>query len=130
MPSLAQIEEQIKSLGAGVDLFLTKKEVKYLPTVLAEDEAVLYLTSGFLNGNSWLIVCTQKRVIFLDKGWLFGLQQLEIPLRKINSIRQKEGIIFGEIEIWDGANSMLIRNLAKRTVRPFVNAVNQAREAL
>jgi len=129
MPTLKEIQQQIKALG-DVDNFGTKKEIKYLPDILADDEMVLALTSGLMDGNTWLIVCTGKRVIFLDKGMIYGLKQRETPLERINSIEQKTGMIFGSIGIWDGAALMEIKNVMKKTVRPFVESVNRAREAL
>lgn len=126
---LEQIEQQIKRLGQ-VDTFGTKKEIKHLPEVLSPDETVLALTSGLMDGNTWLIVCTERRVIFLDKGLLYGLKQRETPLEKINSIEQKTGMLLGSIGIWDGAARMEIRNVMKQTVGPFVQAVNRAREAV
>lgn len=129
MPTLTEIQQQIKALG-DVDTFGTKKEIKYLPDILADDEAVLALTAGLMDGNTWLIVCTAKRVIFLDKGMIYGLKQRETPLEKINSIEQKTGMIFGSVGIWDGAALMEIKNVMKKTVRPFVEAVNRARDAL
>lgn len=43
----------VKDLGKDVDTFGTKKEINYLPEILANDEKILYLTSGSLNGNTW-----------------------------------------------------------------------------
>lgn len=129
MPTLKQVQRQIKALGE-VDTFGTKKEIRYLPEILTSEESVIALTSGLMDGNTWLIVCTQRRVIFLDKGMIYGLKQRETPLEKINSIEQKTGLIFGSIGIWDGAALMEIKNVMKKTVRPFVEAVNCARKAL
>jgi len=129
MPTLNEIQQQIKALG-DVDTFGTKKEIRYLPDVLANDETVLALTSGLMDGNTWLIVCTEKRVVFLDKGMIYGLKQRETPLERINSIEQKTGMIFGSIGIWDGAALMEIKNVMKKSVRPFVETVNRARDVL
>ena len=129
MPTRNEIKQQIKALG-NVDTFGTKKEIKYLPEILAEDEAVLALTSGLMDGNTWLIVCTGKRVIFLDKGMIYGLKQRETPLERITSIEQKTGMMLGSVGIWDGAARMEITCVMKKTVRPFVEAVNRARDAL
>ena len=52
------------------NMFGTKKEVSYLPEILNPDERVLGLISGFLDGNTWIIALTDRRVIFLDKGML------------------------------------------------------------
>lgn len=127
MKAIDAVQAEIKALGAYGD-FGTKKEIKSLPEILHDDEKICALTSGLMNGNTWLIVCTNKRVIFLDKGMIYGLKQVEIPLEKINSILQKTGIFFGEVHIWDGASKMEIRNCIKRTVKPFVDAVNKATE--
>ena len=130
MPSLEEVKKMINDLGDDVDTFGTKKEINHLPEILANDEKILYLTSGLLNGNTWLITCTNKRVIFLDKGLLYGLKQIETPLEKINSIQQKTGIIFGEIAIWDGSGKMVISQVMKKTVKPFVESVNKAIDAM
>ena len=129
MPTLEEVQAQIKVLGE-VDTFGTKKEIRYLPEILSNDETVLSLTSGLMDGNTWLIVCTERRVIFLDKGMIYGLKQRETPLEKINSVEQKTGMMFGSIGIWDGAAHMEIKNVMKKTVKPFVEAVNRAREGL
>lgn len=49
-----------------------RKEVKYLPNILRDDEEIYYVTSGRLQGNTWLITCTNKRLLFLDRGLFFG----------------------------------------------------------
>jgi len=130
MPSLEEVKKMINDLGSNVYTFGTKKEINHLPEILSNNEKILYLTSGFLNGNTWLITCTDKRVIFLDKGMVFGLKQIETPLEKINSIEQKTGLMFGEIAIWDGSSKMQITQIDKKTVKPFVEAVNKAIDAI
>jgi len=126
MPTLDEVKKMVKDLGKDVDTFGTKKEIKYLPEIMSDDEKILYLTSGLMDNNTWLITCTNKRVIFLDKGMVYGLKQVETPLERINSIQQKTGMMFGEIAIWDGSSKMEIKQVMKKTVKPFVAAVNQA----
>jgi hypothetical protein len=126
---IERVRMMIDSLGKDVDMFGTKKEIKYLPEILKDDEIILYLTSGMEGGNTWLITCTDKRIIFLDKGMLYGLKHKEIPLDKINSIESQTGMLLGSIGIWDGASKMDIKNVAKQTVKPFVDKANQAIEA-
>lgn len=129
MPTLEEIKKRMKEVNV-TDTFGTKKEVNFLPQVLEDDEDIKYMTSGMLDGTTWLITCTNKRVIFLDKGMVFGLKQKEIPLEKINSIAQQRGLVLGKIEIWDGASKMLIESVSKSTLKPFIDAVNKAREDL
>ena len=129
MPSLEEIREQIRGLG-WADTFGTKKEIKSLPEILSGDETVLGLTSGLMDGKTWLVVLTHKRVIFLDKGMIYGLKRAETPLNKINSIESKTGLIFGQIAIWDGAAKSTIKNVAKGSIGPFVKALNKAMDDL
>ncbi|MCP3922735.1 MAG: hypothetical protein GY714_09145 [Desulfobacterales bacterium] len=126
MPTLEEIKKQIQEISGPILTLGTKKEIQYLPEILNEGETVLGLTSGLMNANTWLIVCTQKRVIFLDKGWIYGLEQFEIPLNKINSIKQKTGLFVGEICIQDGQGGVEIKNVLKKTVKYFVSVVSNA----
>jgi len=71
---------------------------------------------------------TNKRIIFLDKGLIFGLKQVEISLGKINSITQRLGLFLGEIDIWDGATKTEIKNVSKKAIPSFVKVANKAIE--
>lgn len=125
MRSLKSIQKEIESLGE-VDLFGTSKEVSHLPEILQDDENIKYLTSGMMDGTTWLIVCTQKRIILVDYGMFFGVKQSEMALENVNSVSYQTGLIFGSIEIWHGGARMLIENCEKKTVKPFCDAVNAA----
>lgn len=127
--SRCSIKKRFKEVGVS-DKFGTRKEIKELPKILAEDEIVNYATSGLLDGNTWLVVSTNKRVIFLDKGMIYGIKQKEIALNKINSIAQKRGMILGEIHIWDGAEKFNITHCQKDTIQPFIEATNKAIDEL
>lgn len=113
----------------GDDQFFTKKELNHLPEILADGEQVLAFTSGLMNNNTWLIALTDKRIIFLDKGMIYGLKQTTIDLDKINSISGSTGIFFGKIAIEDAASQRVIDNVWKKTVVPFTNKVRDAIEA-
>lgn len=126
MKTEKQIRTMIDALGDGVITLGAKKEVKFLPQIIQDDEEILNLTSGLMDANTWLVVATNKRIIFLDKGMIFGLKQIEVPLDKVNSITQNTGLLFGTITIFDGVSEKEIRNVAKSSVTPFANAVNAA----
>ncbi|AVJ96809.1 TPA: hypothetical protein L6A55_11305 [Pseudomonas aeruginosa] len=110
----------------GDDQFFTKKELSHLPEVLADGEQVLAFTSGIMEGNTWLITLTDRRVIFLDKGMLYGLKQASIELDKINAVSGKTGMFFGDILIQDGGSERKITNVWKKTVTAFTNKVRDA----
>ena len=81
-----------------------------------------------MDGNTWLIVCTNKRIIFIDKGMIYGVKHSEVLISKINSITYKNGLMAGEIHIQDGAEAKVILNVAKSSTVPFVNAVHKVIE--
>lgn len=110
---------------AGDDQFFTKKELNFLPEVLMDNEELLAFSSGLMDNNTWLIALTNKRVIFLDKGLIYGLKQSSIPINKIQNVMGKTGIFFGDIAISDGSTTHLITNVIKHTVKPFTNMLQE-----
>ena len=126
MRTLKDIKEMLVKCGAAI--WGTKKEVKELPNIISDDEIITYATSGVYDGHTWLVISTNKTIIFLDKGMFFGVNQIEIPLSKVNSIKYRKRFFLGEIEIWDGASMIKVTNILKKTLVPFVNAVNDSIE--
>lgn len=129
--STSERKAECKRIAAevGDDLFFTKKELDHLPEILLDGERVISFTSGMMDGNTWLITLTDKRIIFLDKGMLYGLKQAVIDLDKVNAVSGETGLILGSISIQDGATSRTIKNVQKKTVVNFTNKVRDALEA-
>lgn len=125
--SITEIQSEINSLPCKDD-WGTKKEIAELPYVLSIDENIKAMTSGVTDGNTWLMLCTNKRVLMLDKGMIYGLKLIDIPLDQINSISHSKGLVLGKISITDGAKTRTIENVSKATVNFFVEAVNKAKE--
>jgi hypothetical protein len=114
----------------GDDQFFTRRELNHLPDVLASGERVIAFCSGLMDASTWLITLTDRRIIFLDKGLLYGLKQISINLEKINAVTGTTRLVFGSIQIEDGAQNRVIDNVPKRTVVPFSNAVRDAIERM
>jgi hypothetical protein len=125
MPTIDQVWSQINVLPHKY-IFYTRKEIRYLPKVLNDNEQILALTSGFMNNRTWLAVCTNRRVLFLNRGMFFGLRQLQMNLDRIQAIDSNFGLVFGAIRVWDGAASMTIGMILKSSVAPFVKTVQDA----
>ena len=66
-PKLVALRQQIAALGE-IDSFGTRKEIAHLAEIIAPGEKISALTSGLMNGNTWLVTCTDRRVILLTKG--------------------------------------------------------------
>ncbi|MFV7361073.1 PH domain-containing protein [Citrobacter portucalensis] len=127
-----QLKEEMKRLAATVSdvPFGTKKEFFHLPEILNSGEQPLAIASGMMDGNTWLITLTNKRVIFLDKGMLFGVKQIDINLNNIVSVGGKTGLLLGEIMISTSGQNYTIKNVIKGSVIPFTNLVNETRNTI
>lgn len=127
MPNLKDIHLQIENLNlTRANKLGIKREIKYLPEILMENELILGLTNGFESGHKWLIVCTNRRIVFLDKRLFFGLRQKDILIDKISSVSQESHLVFGKIIISEGTMNTVIGNIPQNTVKAFVNAINKS----
>lgn len=127
MPTIAEIRAQIKALPHKY-IFYTKREINYLPKIMADDEKIMALTSGYHGKRTMLLVCTNRRLLFVDKGMIIGVKVKQLNLDRIQSIDSSYIIVFGTIRIWDGAASYEISMILKDSIDPFVKAVRQAIE--
>lgn len=109
------VDQQIANLGE-FDKWFTKKERNYLHEVMSPGETIHAMTSGLLDGNTWLVTVTNKRVLFLDKGMIYGLKQMELPLSHISSVSHKTGLVFGKIEVSTAGGTKLIDMIEKKDV--------------
>jgi hypothetical protein len=125
MPTLKEIEHQINAYKDRY-IFWTKKEIRALPEILDDDERVIAITSGMRDSTTWLLVCTQRRLIFLNRGMFFGLRQIQMPLDRIQSIDHSSVIALGSISVWDGASSVSIGMVWKPSILPFVRVTEEA----
>lgn len=127
-----QLKTEMKRLAGVVSdtPFGTKKEFFHLPEILNSGEQPVAIASGMMDGNTWLITLTNKRVIFLDKGMIFGVKQVDINLNNIVSVGGKTGLMFGEIMISTSGQNYTIKNVMKGSVIPFTNLVNETKNSL
>ncbi|MBS0851279.1 PH domain-containing protein [Enterobacter sp. JGM127] len=127
-----QLKAEMKRLAGVVSdtPFGTKKEFFHLPEILNSGEQPVAIASGMMDGNTWLITLTNKRVIFLDKGMIFGVKQVDINLNNIVSVGGKTGLMFGEIMISTSGQNYTIKNVMKGSVIPFTNLVNETKNSL
>ena len=125
MPTLNEVWKQVKALEHTY-IFYTRKEINYLPKVLTEGENILALTSGFMQNRTWLAVCTDKRILFLDRGMFFGVKQVQINLDRLQTIESDIGLFFGSIRVVDAGSAMSIGMVLRSSIAPFVRTVQNA----
>ena len=122
-----EVAEEFKKIAkaSGDASFGVKKELKVLPEHLMDNEQVVGLTSGIYDNNTWLVALTDNRLLFLDKGMLYGLKQVSVPLDQVTSVSGKTGLIMGEIFVnTSGAQGNVeIKSVIKKAVDIFVKMV-------
>jgi hypothetical protein len=124
MPTLEQVKQQIADYPHTY-IFWTWKEVRKLPKILEKDEPVKAVTSGLMENATWLLVCTDRRLIFLNCGMFYGVRQVQMPLDRIQSIDYDFTIYFGSIKVWDGASHFSIGMIARSSILPFVKTAEE-----
>ena len=122
MPTLEQIRKQIESLE-GVEKLLGSREIKELPKILHEGEHIEGLVQGWYENGTGLLVSTNKRLLFVDKGLVAGVRVEDFPYDKISSIQYKTGLVFGEITIFASGNKAEIKQVEKSRTRAFAEYV-------
>lgn len=121
-----EIKQQLLNSGS-FDFFGVKKELLYLPKVVNSDnEKISYLCSGMLDSHTWLIVCTNQRIIFLNKNMIYGMQQQNIPLEAINAITFSQKLLLGSISITNGATVTIIDSINKMAAPIMASKIQNA----
>lgn len=129
MPTLDEVKRQVYAYKHNY-IFWTKKEIRALPEILDRGENIKAVTSGFMNNSTWLIVCTERRLIFLNRGMFYGLRQIQVPLDRIQAIDHEFTIFFGSITVWDGASGFTVGMVLKSSILPFVKTTQEYMQRL
>ncbi|MDR1285414.1 MAG: PH domain-containing protein [Campylobacteraceae bacterium] len=118
MPTCEDIQNQLKSLNVENEL-LNRKEIKELPNILWDNERLQKIVVGIYNNNMGMLVATDKRLIFIDKGLFYGLRIEDFGYDKISSIQYELGILTGDITIYVSNNKAKITHIAKQQAKDF-----------
>lgn len=125
-PRLSEIKKQIQELKlSGVSNFLGRREINELPSILAPTETIDNLVQGAYNNGQGILVSTNRRLLFVGKGLLYGLKVEDFPLDKITSIQYETGLLLGEIKIHTSGNIAKIENVEKLSARSFAEFVRE-----
>lgn len=118
------IQEQLQNIGITQSSILWgRKEIAELPTIIPEDEQIFGLVQGKYNGGQGILVATNKRLLFVDKGLFYGLKVEDFGLDKISSIQYETGIFYTDIKIIASGNIAKISNVENSSGREFCEKV-------
>jgi hypothetical protein len=130
---LDQIKKQIQELKlTNTSSLLNRKEIGELPEILAQNEIIDNIAQGTYNNGLGILVSTNRRLLFIDKGILYGLKVEDFALDKISSIQYETGLLLGAIKIHASGNIAKIENIEKSIARSFSefvrNKISQPKE--
>lgn len=121
---LDEIKAEIKKLNlSNVSSFFGRKEINELPQILAQNEKIDHIIQGTYNKGNGILVSTNRRLVFIDKGLLYGLKVEDFPLDKISSIQYETGLLLGKVKIHTSGNIADIENVEKASARTFAEFV-------
>lgn len=124
--SNSRIQVQLENIGiskSSSPAIWGRKEIEELPSIIPEDEEIFELIQGNYNGGQGILVATNKRLLFVDKGIFYGLKIEDFGLAKITSIQYESGFISADIKIMASGNIAKITNVDKNLGKVFCEKV-------
>lgn len=126
---IVEIENQIKN-ASDRNIKSSKRQLKALSLMLHDNEKILYLTStsqAFGPVLPIIILCTNYRVLIMQKGLAYGNDIKQIALDKINTIDYHLSALYGTFQIIDGAGKETkIKDVPKKEVVKLVKTIQEA----
>ena len=119
------IKEQLNNIDSKKRMGVGK-ELNHLHEVINEGENILGYTRGFLDGNTWLICVTDRRLLFLDKGMVSGMKSTEIPLDSVGAVNYETKALGGNIKVTAAGEDKTIGKMKKGDVKDIANLISEA----
>ena len=109
--NIVEIENQIKN-ASDRNIKSSKRQLKALSLMLHDNEKIL---------------CTNYRVLIMQKGLAYGNDIKQIALDKINTIDYHLSALYGTFQIIDGAGKEIkIKDVPKKEVVKLVKTIQEA----
>ena len=121
----AAINNVVAKLDGMDRSVIARKEIKELPDILWEDELPERIVAGTYN-NGWGILCaTNQRLLFIDKGLLFGLKVESYVYEAISSVESKSGLLWGSVKVYASGNNEDFEHVNNRQAHAFAQYVRE-----
>lgn len=90
-----------------------KNELLFLPQLMENTEKIKAVTSVLYIERKWLLVITDKKLIFLYRKIMNGIQET-VPVSAIESFTCKTGIMFARLTIQTDTKTMVLDSILKK----------------
>lgn len=128
MYTIGEIKDSINALSISDSYkkqVIGKSEIKELPNIIRDGELIKDIVMGIYSSGSGILVATNKRLIFVYKGLMWGLKVEDFPFDKISSIQYELGMITGDLIIFASGNEAKIKAVANDRCRQFCENVRE-----
>ncbi len=97
------VDQQLQDIGEGSHWW-DVRELRHLPAVLQEEERILAIGRARIARmrwmrRAWLVVVTDRRLLFLRSGARSSWRQLEVPVREITRVTLRIGPFRGRVRV-------------------------------
>lgn len=123
MPTMDEVHAQLERID-GWTKFFSRREINELPNVLWPNERIEQFGGGTYEGKRGVLVATNRRLIFLDKG-LIRLKVEDFPYDKVTSVQVETGLIMGKLTILGSGNKAVIDSVPKDQARQLGDHVRR-----
>ena len=110
MKNIEYIREEIKEFSKANE-FLSYREVEELQNVLSEDETILNITTGGIDGYKGLFLLTDDRALFIYHNEINQLKVLEISFEKLEYLHVTQVKHYVTIELFFAGTKIEITDL-------------------
>lgn len=121
---LDEIKNELNRLDISPTIF-ARKEIHELPDILSEDEKIVYLVEGRnkLNNHHIILVATDRRLILVDKEFMYGLKVEDYSYGKISSIQYETALLLASIDVKVADDDVEIDGVGKYHAELFCEKV-------
>jgi len=119
-------------ISKGLSDIGSMREITELPTILQPYEQIEFAVKGFYKTGNGILVATNSRAIFIDKGITGSLRVEDFPYDKISSVQYETSFVGGTVTIHASGNNAEIKhienNAAKRMGEGLRKLINTPKE--
>lgn len=121
---LEQIKDELEKLNIN-PTFFARKEIRELPNIISEDEKIIYLVEGRnkTTKHHIILVGTDRRLIFIDKEFMYGLKVEDYSYDKIASIQYETSFLLASIDVNISGDIVEIDGVGKYEAELFCEKV-------
>lgn len=121
---LDEIKDELEKLDIN-PTFFARKEIRELPNILSANEKIVYLVEGRNKTTTHhiILVATDRRLIFVDKEFMYGLKVEDFSYSKISSIQYETELMLASIDIHVSDDVVEIDGVGKYDAELFCEKV-------